>query len=79
MLFGFLNKKKTKLEKKMNLSNLKVYLLIILTGILIGVSIELVQGNLIYKRYYDLEDVLVNGIGTIFGAFVYTLIGRKLV
>jgi glycopeptide antibiotics resistance protein len=63
----------------MNLSNLKVYLLIILTGILMGVSIELVQGNLIYKRYYDLEDVLVNGIGTIFGAFVYTLIGRKLV
>ncbi|MEO9797386.1 MAG: VanZ family protein [Crocinitomicaceae bacterium] len=79
MLLGFLQHKKTKLEKKMNLSNLRVYLYIILAGILIGIFVELVQGNFIYRRYYDPEDILVNGIGTIFGAFAYTLIGRKLV
>lgn len=79
MLFGYLVKRKNKADKKMNLSNLKVYLYIILAGILIGILVELVQGNFIYRRYYDPEDILVNGIGTVFGAIGYTLIGRKLV
>ena len=79
MLAVFLQTIKNKNEKKMNLSNLKVYLYIILSGILIGILVELVQGNFSYRRYYDPEDILVNGIGTIFGAIGYTLIGRKLV
>ena len=63
----------------MNLPNLRVYIGIVLAGILIGYSIELIQGNFIYQRYYDNEDVVVNSIGTIFGVISYTLIGRKLV
>lgn len=79
MLVGFLSTKKNKDEKKMNLSNFRLYLGIVLAGIIIGYSVELIQGNFIYRRYYDLEDVVVNTIGTIFGAISYTLIGRKLV
>lgn len=79
MLFGFFSQKNSKEEKKMNLSNLSLYIRIVVAGILIGVFVELVQGNFIYKRYYDLEDIIVNGIGTIIGAIIYTLIGRKLV
>lgn len=66
-------------EKKMNLSNLRLYIGIVLAGIIIGYSVELIQGNFIYRRYYDNEDIVVNSIGTVFGAISYTLIGRKLV
>lgn len=79
MLIGFMSRFQDGSEKKMNLSNIRVYLGIVLAGIIIGYSIELIQGNFIYRRYYDNEDVLVNTIGTIFGAIGYTLIGRKLV
>ena len=79
MLIGFLSKRKSKEEKKVNLLNLKVYLMVILAGIAIGIFVELIQGNFIYRRYYDPEDIVVNSIGTIFGGISYTLIGRKLV
>ena len=79
MLFGFLSGRKNKNEKKLNLSNIRVYLGVVLAGILIGYSVELIQGNFIYRRYYDNEDVVINSIGTIFGVISYTLIGRKLV
>lgn len=79
MLFGFMNRKPSAVEKKLNLSNLKLYVLITLAGIAIGIFVELVQGNFIYRRYYDPEDILVNSFGTIFGVMIYTLTGRKLV
>lgn len=63
----------------MNRSNTWLYLTLILVGIGIGYSIELIQGNFIYRRYFDYEDILVNAFGTIFGAIAYSLIGRKLV
>jgi len=63
----------------MNLSKYRMYLVLILVGITVGIFVELIQGNFIYRRYYDPEDILVNGIGTIFGAFGYSWIGRKLV
>lgn len=76
--FGF-SKKSIQDKNKMNLSNFRMYLTLILVGITIGVFVELIQGNFIYRRYYDLEDMLVNSIGTVFGAFGYNWIGRKLV
>ena len=79
MLFGFLHKKTSNEEKKLNQSNLRLYLILILTGISIGLAIELIQENFIYRRYYDTEDIVINGIGTIFGCLGYTWIGRKLV
>jgi VanZ family protein len=66
-------------EKKSNLFNWRLYFILIASGILIGYSIELIQGNFIYQRYYDQEDIAVNSIGTIIGAIFYSLIGRKLV
>ncbi|MFT4602109.1 MAG: glycopeptide antibiotics resistance protein [Arenicella sp.] len=79
MLMAFLQKKESAGEKKLNLSNLRLYLVVILAGIAIGVFVELIQGNYIYKRYYDTEDIIVNSIGTVIGGLGYTLIGRKLV
>jgi glycopeptide antibiotics resistance protein len=76
---AFLQKKESAGEKKLNLSNLRLYLVVILAGIAIGVFVELIQGNYIYKRYYDTEDIIVNSIGTVIGGLGYTLIGRKLV
>lgn len=78
MLVGFLQHK-TKAEKKLNLSNWKLYLTVTVACIFIGYAIELLQGNFIYRRYYDPEDIAVNSIGTVFGALGYTLIGRKIV
>lgn len=54
-------------------------MLVILVVIVIGFIVELIQGNFIYRRYYDPQDIIINGIGTVFGAFMYRLIGRKLV
>ncbi len=79
MLMAFLEKKESKAEKRMNQSNFKLYLMVVLAGIAIGVFVELVQGNCIFKRYYELWDIFSNSVGTIIGALSYTLIGRKLV
>ncbi|MCB9224404.1 MAG: VanZ family protein [Crocinitomicaceae bacterium] len=73
MLFPFLEK------NILNLSKIRLYLLVILVVIVIGFIVELIQGNFIYRRYYDPQDIIINGIGTVFGAFMYRLIGRKLV
>jgi glycopeptide antibiotics resistance protein len=53
--------------------------MVILAGIAVGIFIELIQGNYIYRRYYETEDIIANSIGTIFGGLGYTVIGRKLV
>lgn len=79
MLMAFLNPKKNHSEKKLNPSTFKLYLSLTLFGIAFGYLIELLQGNFIYRRYYDPEDIVVNAIGTIFGALSYTWIGRKIV
>ena len=73
MLFPFLEK------KILNLSKVGVYMMVILVVIVIGFIVELIQGNFIYRRYYDHQDIIINGFGTVFGAFMYRLIGRKLV
>lgn len=79
MLLAFNFKSSSPDKNKMNQNDLRLYGVLILVGIAIGTSIELVQGNFIYRRYFDIEDIVVNVIGTIFGALGYKLIGRKLV
>ena len=76
-LLGFLTFEK-KIKKKLNLSNLQLYGVVILAGILIGYSIELIQGNFIFRRYFDVSDIVMNSFGTIFGVITYSLTGRKL-
>ncbi len=76
-LFGFLTFEK-KIKKKLNLSNLQLYGVVILVGILIGYAIELIQGNFIFRRYFDVADIVMNSFGTIFGIIMYSLTGRKL-
>ena len=73
MLFPFTQK------KFLNLSQIRLYVVVILAGTSIGFFVELIQGNFIYRRYFDTEDIIVNGIGTVFGVLGYHLIGRKLV
>lgn len=63
---------------KMNLLNFRVYLLLIGTCSVIGFTVEIVQGYFIPKRFFSWDDALANGIGTIFGAFLYNWIGIKL-
>ncbi|NOQ73371.1 MAG: hypothetical protein GQ574_15300 [Crocinitomix sp.] len=76
-LLGFLTFEK-KIRKKLNLSNLRLYGVVILVGILIGYAIELIQGNFIFRRYFDVADIVMNSFGTIFGVIMYSLTGRKL-
>lgn len=76
-LFGFLIFEK-KIKKKLNLSNLQLYGVVILVGISIGYAIELIQGNFIFRRYFDVADIVMNSFGTIFGVIMYSLTGRKL-
>ena len=73
LAFGFI------LKNILNLSKLKMYLILVLVGIAFGTFVELVQGSFIYRRYFDLLDILANSIGSIVGMFLVALIGRKLV
>ncbi len=66
-------------NKKMNLSNSKLYLIIILTGIAFGIFVELIQGFFIYQRFFGVTDIIANSLGTIFGVILAALIGRKLI
>ncbi|UKN03414.1 VanZ family protein [Paracrocinitomix mangrovi] len=79
MLWGIYKAKKNTVSKFLNLSDFWLYIMVISIGISYGYLIELIQGNFIYQRYYDTEDIIVNGIGTIFGVLGYILIGKKLV
>lgn len=71
--------KENKTKKKLNLSDYWLYLKLILVGISIGFVIELIQGNFIPKRYFDYTDIVANSFGTIFGTFLYSWTGRKLI
>ena len=66
-------------SKKMNLSKLKMYLIIILVGISFGIFVELIQGFFIYQRYFGVTDILANSLGTIFGVILTVLTCRKLI
>lgn len=78
-LLAFFRDRKKKSKIFLNLSDNKLYLIVILFGVSVGWSIEWIQQNFIHNRFYDLEDVVTNGIGTIFGALIYGWIGRKIV
>jgi len=77
-LWGFrANPKKEK--NKMNLSDIRLYGWMILVGFGIGLAIELIQGNYIYQRYFDPQDLVANIFGTIFGVVGYWLTGIKFI
>lgn len=78
-LIGFSDRQKNNPKKKLNLSHFKLYGWIILVGILVGYTIELIQGNFIVQRYFDITDLVANFFGTIFGVISYGWIGRKLI
>lgn len=71
MLFGFQN-------QKMNTFNIRVYLWVIVVGIGFGTLLEIIQGLFVYRRYFDVKDIILNSVGTIFGVIVYRLIGSKI-
>jgi len=66
-------------KNKMNGSSLRLYGYVILIGISFGLVIELIQGNYIYRRYFDIYDLWANFFGTIFGGFIFRLIGIKFI
>ncbi len=75
-LFGLRPREK---ENKMNQSKFRLYGWVILIGISFGLVIELIQGNYIYRRYFDIYDLWANFFGTIFGAVLFSLIGIKFI
>ncbi|WP_027418050.1 VanZ family protein [Crocinitomix catalasitica] len=58
-------------EIKMNLSKTRLYIVIIIAGIVIGISLELMQEYLIPFRFYDIKDIIINSFGTVFGSIIY--------
>ena len=70
VLFGF--------EKKMNPYNLKLYITTILLCSLLGLVIEYVQGNFVFRRFFSWGDALANTIGAILGTVAYHWTSRKL-
>lgn len=77
-LYGF--KSLTTVRKnKMNLSDMNLYGWVILIGVGFGLTIELIQGNYIYRRYFDVCDLVANFFGTIFGVFIFRLTGIKFI
>jgi len=49
----------------------KGIVLIVVIGILIGWSIEFIQGNYITNRYFDYSDIIANSLGTVVGMLIY--------
>lgn len=49
----------------------KSIVLIVVIGVLIGWSIEYLQGNFITNRFFDYSDIIANGLGTIVGMLIY--------
>ena len=73
LAFGFISK------KRLNPFPVKMYLILVLVGIAFGFFVELIQGSFIYRRYFDVLDILATTIGSITGMFLVTLMSRKLV
>lgn len=70
MGFAFLNDQIQKKSKK-NEPFLKRIVWIVATGMLIGYLVEVIQGNFVPNRAYDMFDVLANSIGTIIGIIFF--------
>lgn len=49
----------------------KLIVLNIVIGILIGWSIELIQGNFIESRQFEYSDIIANSLGTVMGMLIY--------
>lgn len=73
MSFSFLKNKNENNSKK-NEPFLKRIVLIIATGIFIGSFIEVIQGNFIPNRAFDVFDILANSIGTFIGMIFFVKI-----
>lgn len=65
-------------EKKMNRSDIRVYRGVIIAGIFLGTLIEIAQGTLIYRRHFDVADIVANLFGTIFGSITFKWTARKI-
>lgn len=63
MGIGFYSKKNEPLLKKV--------VLIVASGISFGILIEVTQGTLIENRFFDIFDIIANGIGTAFGFIIF--------
>ncbi len=64
-------------QKKMNQSKTRMYVFVILVGIVVGYALELCQLFLTESRQFDFADLIANITGTIFGAILFYWIGRK--
>jgi len=73
LLLGFIKR-----EKKMNQSIIRLYGGVILVGFLFGTAIEIIQGTLIYRRHFDVVDIVANFFGTIFGVITFKWTAIKL-
>jgi VanZ family protein len=49
---------------------IKRIVVIIVTGVLFGAFIEIIQGTLITNRFFDQLDILANSLGTILGFII---------
>ncbi|WP_070137682.1 VanZ family protein [Crocinitomix algicola] len=78
LLIGF-DRHNFRSKNKLNLRDIRLYLLLTVSSFLFGLSIEFAQDWLVTKRYYDITDVVANLIGTIFGLFCFSWMGRKLI
>jgi len=58
------------IKKNLNLSTAGLYIVLLTAGIGYGILIEVLQGTLVYRRYFDPMDILANSIGTIFGVIL---------
>ncbi len=50
---------------------------ILLTSIVFGIVIELLQGAMSFGRSAEISDVLSNGIGSVLGLLIWPLVARR--
>ena len=60
-----------------NTKVLKLYVVAIITGSVLGLILELIQGHLLTGRYFDLMDVIANIMGCIVGAVFASIVIKR--
>lgn len=57
---------------------IKAFKIIFIGGFALGLVLELIQENFIFGRYFELLDLVANGIGCIFGIILFKIIYRDI-
>lgn len=67
-----------KRQNSNKIMRLKAFKIVFWSGFSVGLILEVIQENFIFGRYFELLDLVANGIGCIFGIILFKIIYRDI-